>query len=711
MELFRKLNREQLEAVTAPIEGYNLVIASAGTGKTSTIVARIGYLLRQGVDPRSILLLTFTNKAAEEMKSRLTAHFPEAELVEGGTFHGVSYRWLKKSNSRLVVKPPKEMKLLLRSIYEKRELYRLDSETRPFSAPYLYDLYSLAQNSGILEIDGFIKWLEERYPEQETFLWAYEDILTEFEQIRREHNLIDFNTLLIEMVERLGNGIENPYRYVLVDEYQDTNPLQGLFIDRIEQGSLFCVGDYDQSIYGFNGADISIISTFRERYPYARVYTLKKNYRSYGEILEIANRVIRFNPRIYPKKLEVTRGYSGTFPPLLTYFDTYQQYRAIAQKIACSTTPREEIAVLFRNNSSGDGIEGFLREMGVGVKRRGGISFFESREVKWISNLLNLLVNPKDIMAFIGVVEYGKGIGSGIAGELFGVLSRLGMGNVIKGIINPNRQINPFPPARVATQLGLFGDRVEEPSIGKFKKIGIKEDFLSHPVLKTPKLSPEGGLFLYFLYLFLKKINASQSTASKSISSLKLTNFNSTSPKNEIFQLETFKPAEIIAKIKTSQLWQEVKKSIALLRSKDRNGKIDREKFLDQLERADIRLSILEKMGDGYRDIAGFLTGITLGANEITEGRGVNLMTVHASKGLEFREVYLIDLMDGRFPNTRLATSGAGLEEERRLFYVAVTRAKDRLIMSMAYRDGQSHRTYKPSQFLSEAKYTFPTPK
>jgi DNA helicase-2/ATP-dependent DNA helicase PcrA len=149
---------------------------------------------------------------------------------------------------------------------------------------------------------------------------------------------------------------------------------------------------------------------------------------------------------------------------------------------------------------------------------------------------------------------------------------------------------------------------------------------------------------------------------------------------------------------------RQTKIEIATLRSKDRNGRIDREKFEQQLQRVEERWGILAQLAAGYREVPSFLTSVALGANEIAEGEGVNLLTIHASKGLEFKEVYLIDLMEGRFPNTRLANSGAGLEEERRLFYVAVTRAKDRLTLSMAYQDWKG-KVYKPSRFLEEAGY------
>jgi DNA helicase-2/ATP-dependent DNA helicase PcrA len=666
-----KLNREQRRAVTAPIEGYNLIIASAGTGKTSTIVARISYLLHHGVKPEEILLLTFTNKAGEEMKQRLISQTPLGSRVEAGTFHAVSYRWLKKMKREMVIKSPKDMKLLLKSIYDRRELHRLQEETPPFSSAYLYDLHSLFLNSGGEE---FGEWLLEKYPEHEPFIDAYLDILDEFEEVKREHHLIDFNTLLLEMINYLKEGGKLPFRHILVDEYQDTNPLQSQLIDLMEQGSLFCVGDYDQSIYGFNGADISIIGTFKERYPFARVFTLKKNYRSYGEILEVANRVIRLNPRLYPKELEVTRGYKGEYPRWLRYIDTYHQYQDIARRIAHSSTPRSEIAILFRNNSSGDAIEGFLRQEGVSVRRRGGISFFESREIKLTLDILTFTINSRDIMAFIHLVQYAKGIGSGVAKELFSGLMKLGHGNPKKGLLSPDWGVDPFGKPRTSTQLGLFGHPAER---GNFPGAS------RHPIFRHPRLKPEGAEFLNQLAEFLRNLE----------------------------KLSTKTPEGVIGELLKAPFFTQSLKEIATSRSRERDGRVNPKKLEENFQKTRQRVQLLRQLGKGYNSIEKFLNSMILGGGEISQGKGVNLMTIHASKGLEFKEVYLIDLMEGRFPNLRLAGGEEGIEEERRLFYVAVTRAKDTLYFCSASFDPTKRKEVAPSRFLKEAGYFSQTKK
>jgi len=663
------LNENQLKSATAKM-GYNLVIASAGTGKTSTIVGRIAHLLTSGIKPEEILLLTFTNKASLEMKARVSKFFKDANKIEAGTFHAVSYRWLKKIKKNITLKSPSDLKILFKSIYDKRSFHHIEGEA--YQSNYLYDIYSLFLNSNQQD---FTKWLSNKNPAQEEFCIIYEGIFEEYEAKKREYGLVDFNSLLIEMINELKNGCENPYKEVLVDEYQDTNPLQNEFINNVENGSLFCVGDYDQSIYAFNGADISIISTFDKRYKNANIFTLTKNYRSYAEILDLANRVIKYNPRIYPKQLEVIRGNAKLKPKLLMYEDTISQYKDIAAKIASSSTNKEEIAVLFRNNSSADGIELYLRELGIQSRRKGGIGFFDTKEIKVTLDILTFLHNPKDVMSFIHIFEYAKGVGSAIAHDIYEALKILGDGDAFKGFISPNNEKHVFRNKTKSTQLGLFDDFMILGSVMKFKDLGFEENFLKNPILKHPKLSKEGGEFLYNFYQYLKHIK----------------NFKNP---NTIFE-ETLK----------SKIFNHIVNNLAINRSKDKNGKIDKDKFDISKQKIFNRVKLLRNLLKNYNSLERFLNAMVLGSSEFSEGKGVNLLSVHASKGLEFTEVYIVDLMQNRFPNTKLASSAGGVEEERRLFYVAVTRAKDVLFLSFAKKDLIKKLEFEPSQFLNEAGF------
>jgi len=661
------LNEEQLCAATAPL-GHNLIIASAGTGKTSTIVGRIGHLLHSGVEPSSILLLTFTNKAAGEMIARLENFFSKKVVsqIVSGTFHAVSYRWLKEIYPNIALKQPAELKTLFRSIYEKRNFERMNLPMQPFSATYLYEQYSLYQNASL---DSFDTWFLEKYEDHEPVMDIYMDIAQEFEREKIEFGFASFNDLLLRMKQYLEENTI-AFKEILVDEYQDTNTLQSALIDALKPESLFCVGDYDQSIYAFNGANIENIATYSTRYTDATVYTLKTNYRSTAPILSLANRVIERNERIYPKKLEVGR-HGKTHPPkLLMYNDLFEQYQSIAQNIKQTHVPSDQIAVIFRNNSSADGVEASLREYGISCKRKGGTSFFDAKEIKFLLDLVALLVNPKDMMAFIHVFEYARGVGSALSKELFQCFLHFGNGQLMEGILYPKVLDLPKLNPNKNIQLGLFDDDQEIGSAARFNSLGLDKTLMAHPVLKHPKLMSDAVTYFKEFHTLMKSIHQLQN------------------------------PKEVLHYAVTSNLYKGIVELLATQRGRLKSGEIDEEKKKIAKERIEKKANLLVTISGQYKDIRRFVNAMVLGGNELSEGEGVNLLTVHASKGLEFPEVYVIDLVDGRFPNRKMMSS---IEEERRLFYVAVTRAKDKLYLSLSKFDKVKKIDYKPSQFLHEA--------
>ena len=667
-----RLNQEQYNAATSK-DSQNLIIASAGTGKTSTIVGRIAYLLNSGVQASEILLLTFTNKAAHEMVERVAQFFGNeiASKIDAGTFHAVSYRWLKKFDAKVVLKQQRELKTLFRSVFEKRTFMNIDAGVQAYGGNYLYDQYAFYQNTELNK--DFESWVIDKYPEHEVFAMIYADIVDEFEALKDEYGFVNFNDLLLNF-RKLCSDKDLGYKEVLVDEYQDTNALQGTLIDAMNPPSLFCVGDYDQSIYAFNGADITIIGSFNEKFPDAKVHTLTKNYRSSPPILALASKVIEHNERIYPKQLEVTR--QGNFEPprLLAYDELFDQYHAIATKIQNSLTPREDIAVIFRNNSTADGIEVGLRELDIPCKRKGGTSFFDSKEVKAILDLYTLLVNESDMMAFIHLVEFAKGIGTAMAKEIYMALKVLGHGSVFNGLYSPDTSItNPFEKRKLNHQLGLFDDFLELGAVGKFAKLGFEPKFMKNPVLKHPKLTKDGAIFIHDLY-----------TLYKDLKNIKM-------------------PKTIVKKISMSSLFINISEILATKRSTLKDGTIDERQKAESLFRISRKTMLLEELSDPYKEHERFLNAMILGSSDLSQGEGVNLLSVHASKGLEYKEVYVIDLMDGRFPNRKLMQRGGSLDEERRLFYVAVTRAKDILYLSYAKYDKVKKMNFVPSQFLYEA--------
>lgn len=668
---YKNLNQEQLSAVNAPF-GNTLVIASAGTGKTSTIVARIYYLLDNGIKPEQILLLTFTNKAASEMISRLKKYFDknEVEKIQAGTFHAVGYKWLKKLYPNMVLKQPNELKTLFNAIHERYINTVKFYENKPYSAGYLYDFYESYNASCVLRLHDYIMASAPAQVEHENI---YIRIFDEFEAQKEECGFLGFSDLLIKASKACEEGKINGFFEVLVDEYQDTNNLQHKFVESVSPKSLFCVGDYDQSIYGFNGANISIIAGFADNKENAKVYTLTKNYRSTSKILQVADRVIRHNERIYPKSLEVVRGEDAHSPRLLIFDEVFDQYKKIADLIGASSAKFDDIAVLFRNNSSADGIEASLREYGVKCKRKGGVGFFEAKEVKALLDILTLSVNPKDILAFIHVFEYASGVGGATAKELCDALLLLGNGSITNGLFHPNEEIkNPFEKKK--REVGLFDDFFELGSVSRFRDLGLEEAVLSNPALKHPKLNNDAALFFGEFYALMNRLS-------------KIKN-----PKNAV---------DII---KASALYDEIKNVLARKRATQKDKSINGVELEKAIERIDRKNYLLSNLASHYDDKAGFLNAMVLGAGEMTEGEGVNLLSVHASKGLEFKEVYVVDLMDGRFPNRKLISKGSSIEEERRLFYVAVTRAKDKLVLSYAKYDKIKKTNYEPSQFLKESE-------
>ncbi|GAA8677464.1 ATP-dependent helicase [Helicobacter pylori] len=662
-----QLNPEQLKAAKA-LKGYNLVIASAGTGKTSTIVGRILYLLDNGIKPEEILLLTFTNKASNEMIARVAKYSKSSSKIEAGTFHAVAYRYLKEHYPNLSLKQPKELKKLLESIVDTKNA--IDDDKKPYTSQHLYALYSLYTNA--LKQEDFSAWLSSKNPEHTPYAAFYENILDEFENTKKKHNYIDYNDLLLlfkqAMLER-----PSPYKEVLCDEFQDTNPLQESILDAINPPSLFCVGDYDQSIYAFNGADISIISNFTQKYKNAQVFTLTKNYRSSKEILDLANQVIQHNERIYPKNLEVVKSGHFNKPALLNYNDNIAQCQDIAKRIVMRKNFKE-VAVIFRNNASADQLEAALRSHNVPSKRKGSASFFESKEVALALDICTLIFNPKDIMASIHVLSHISDIGSNTAKDIHEALMLLGNGDLKLALTHPSKEAKIYTKKKEITSMGLFEEIFALENSSRFNSV-IDKAFHSHPVLMHPKISLNGAKMLSDFFTLYTKA-------------------------------PIHSPSALIKHILESAFFQTFKTRLLKERSKNKDGSYNEFKKLQAQKRFNEKMDLLSSLAKNYQNLGRFLNGTLIGSSEATQGEGVNLLSVHASKGLEFKDVYIIDLMEGRFPNHKLMNTGGGIEEERRLFYVAITRAKENLWLSYAkneLRENAKPKEHKPSVFLYEA--------
>ena len=315
-----------------------------------------------------------------------------------------------------------------------------------------------------------------------------------------------------------------------------------------------------------------------------------------------------------------------------------------------------------------------LRELDIPCKRKGGTSFFDAKEVKAILDLYTLLVNEADMMAFIHLFEFAKGVGSAMAKEMYGALKTLGHGSIFYGLYAPDVSItNPFEKRKLNHQLGLFDDFLELGAVGKFAKLGFEEKFMKNPILKHPKLARDGAVFLHEFYLLFRDLKGIK------------------------------QPRTVVNKIAASALYGHIADLLAGKRATLKDGSIDEKQKEEALIRIKRKSLLLEELSKPYSEHERFLNAMILGSSDLTQGEGVNLLSVHASKGLEYKEVYVIDLMDGRFPNRKLMHRGGSLDEERRLFYVAVTRAKDILYLSYAKYDKIKKIDFAPSQFLYEA--------
>lgn len=657
------LNSEQLEAARADF-GKNLIIASAGTGKTSTIVGRIAHLLNSGVNANEIMLLTFTNKAAGEMISRLERYFSKNILsqIKAGTFHSIAYRYLKHKHN-ITLKQDRELKTLLKSIYESRNLSQI-SPNAPYKSDYLYDIYSLFLNS----FEGnFGEFLAQFYSDQVDFSAAFSDIMEEFSALKKEHNYFSFDDLLLFYKDEITSD-SFEFCEILVDEYQDTNRLQNSIILSTKSKSLFCVGDYDQSIYAFNGSDINIIAEFGTKFSDARIFSLNKNYRSSGKILNLANKVIEKNKRIYPKKLEVMCDVEDSTINLLQFGELKEQYNQIAKHALKQACALESIAIIFRNNQSGDYMEAALRQNGINCRKKGAKSFFESKEIMLFIDLLNLFYNPKDMMAFVNVLSACDGLGEGISKDIYEALINLG-GDIKNGFLHPNKHIKPYKNKARNAQLGLFDDVFILEDSARFDKF-LKSDFRGHLLLSHPRMNQKGAESLQKFY--------------------------------EIFKTKSSNLGALIDFILASDLFKHLKSNIAKSRIKAKFKIVDSTKMQEYEEQIDKKIEVLINLSKKDNDLGAFLNSLSINGTESSSGEGIHLLTIHASKGLEFECVYIIDLMDGRFPNTKLISKSGSLEEERRLFYVAATRAKRNLFLSYALRDEAKRQTFKPSIFLIE---------
>ena len=629
-ELLKGLNDKQYEAVINT-EGPNLVIAGAGSGKTKVLTHKIAYLIKEkDVLPWNILAITFTNKAANEMKERIAGIVgEEAKDIWMGTYHSICVRILRKFIDRIGF----ESSFIIFDTSDQRTLVKtclreLNIDDKLFTDRSVLTEISNAKNE-MLEPEQYAARAGGDFRKEKI-----SGIYQLYQKRLKENNALDFDDIInytIKILKENEDVLEyyaNKFRYILADEYQDTNKSQFTLIKMLASvhGNITVVGDNDQGIYSFRGADISNILNFEKDFPGTKIIKLEQNYRCTGNILKAANAVIKNNEVKYKKQLW-TENEEGNLPKVYQAEDEYDEATFVVEQI--NRLKREEyfkysdFAVLYRMNAQSRAIEDILRREDIPYKIVGGLKFYERKEIKDIISYLRLIQNPSDNLS-------------------------------LKRIINePKRGIG-------------------KTSLENIEQIANVNEISMYEVIKD---ADKFGLNRVFL--------------------------NSRDFINVMEELRSKKDELVI-----SELIKQTLKKTGYTKALEDENTIEAENRIENLEEfLTVAMEFEEESADN--GLSEFLEGITLSSDiddmEETDD-SVTLMTLHSAKGLEFPVVFLVGMEDGIFPGSKSMFEPKDLEEERRLCYVGITRAKQYLFLTCSQkRTIFGSTSYNPvSRFLNE---------
>ena len=659
--LLRHLNPEQLAAVTLPAEPA-LILAGAGSGKTRVLTTRIAWLLNTGqVSPGGLLAVTFTNKAAKEMLTRLTAMLPVN--VRGmwiGTFHGLCNRFLRAHWK--LANLPQGFQILdsadsLSAVKRVIKGMKLDEER--FVPKQVSYFIAGSKDSGLRPRDIEIR--DEQTRQLALIYQAYE------EQCQRE-GVVDFAELMLRTVELLRDNdplrahYQHRFRHVLVDEFQDTNRLQYRWLQMFappggEGQSVFAVGDDDQSIYAFRGARVGNMADFEREYRVQRVIKLEENYRSFGNILDAANGLISHNVHRLGKNLRTEAG-PGEPVRVVEVTSDYAEAQWMldeARQLHRTGTLRSEIALLYRSNAQSRVLESALFNAGIPYRVYGGLRFFERAEVKHALAYLRLLENPNDDTSFLRVVNFpARGIGA--------------------------RTLELLQDAARASGRSLHQSVGAVAGKGGGNLTGV------NTLIDTLRDSTRGQTLREIIEAMLQRSGLVEFYRSEKEGQDRIENLDELVNAAEAFVTqEGFGKDAVALPVDEQGPGSIVGSVVALVEA----------------------LTPDAETGEIMSPLAAFLTHAALeaGDNQAQAGQdAVQLMTVHAAKGLEFDAVFITGLEEGLFPHENSMSDHDGLEEERRLMYVAITRARQRLYLSFSQTrmlHGQT-RYHVKSRFLEE---------
>ena len=629
-DILKGLNDKQYEAVTKT-QGPCLVIAGAGSGKTKVLTHKIAYLIEhEGAKPWDILAITFTNKAANEMKERITNLIGEAAKdIWMGTFHSICVKILRRFIDRIgfdssfIIFDTSDQKTLIKGC-----LRDLGIDDKMFTDRSVLSEISNAKNE-TLEPD--------QYQLRANGDFRKEKIATVYELYQKrlkENNAIDFDDIINYTIKIL---LENPdimeyysnkFKYVLVDEYQDTNKSQFTLVTMLasKHGNITVVGDNDQGIYSFRGADISNILNFEKDFPGTKIIKLEQNYRCTGNILKAANAVIKNNEVKYKKELW-TQNEEGNLPKVYQAKNEYDEGAYVVEQI--EHLKREEyykysdFAILYRMNTQSRAIEDILRRENITYKIIGGLKFYERKEIKDIIAYLRLIQNGNDNLS-------------------------------LKRIINePKRGIG-------------------KTSLDKVEQLSIQTGISMYEIIKNAE---QYGLNRVYL--------------------------NSREFVNCIEELKAKKE-----ELPISELIKQTLKKSGYTKALENEKTIEAENRIENLDEF-LTVAIEFEEQEAENTLSAFLEGITLSSDidNLEEDEDyVTLMTLHSAKGLEFPVVFLVGMEEGIFPGYKSISEPTELEEERRLCYVGITRAKEHLFLTCSkQRTIFGSTSYNPvSRFLGE---------
>jgi DNA helicase-2/ATP-dependent DNA helicase PcrA len=643
MDILSGLNPQQREAVQAT-EGALLILAGAGSGKTRVITVRIAYLIAEkGVAPYNILAVTFTNKAAGEMRERVESLLKGRGLKSApliSTFHSLCVRILRQdiehlaegySKSFTIYDTDDSMKVIKACVKD----IGLDDKQLP--ARQVQSAISASKNRGedFEDYASRIEYTDERRA-------AIARVFKMYEERLNNSNALDFDDLLIKTVRLLRSVPEvrekfnDKFKYIMVDEYQDTNSLQFALIKYLteKQQNICVVGDDAQSIYSFRGADIANILSFEQAYPNAKVIMLEQNYRSTQTILDVADAIISNNEGRKEKKLW-TDNPSGEKIFYYQAFDGDGEARFVAAKIDehRRRNPKDKVAILYRTNAQSRVFEESLRRARIDYNIVGGFSFYERAEIKDIIAYLKMALNPFDDIAL-------------------------------------NRVINTPPRGLGKTSLDELAFRAKDFGVSLWETLALVTDAKYE---KPKSFTPRAMESLKGFKKIIEKLQLKVSEAAQS-----------DSPVSQV----------VISAIEDTGYAN-------MLRTENTDEANARIENLDELVNAAVDFDKQE--AEGLRDFIDH-AALVSDTDKFDRNAAVTMMTVHAAKGLEFPVVFLVGLEDGIFPHARSINDPKELEEERRLAYVAITRAEKVLFIthSMRRRIYGEEMAAEPSQFLNE---------